>query len=352
MPDPITPSGARAFSETSAPGAPPEWTGPPPQRDVSELPDGGSLPRGLPIAALRVVATPVQPAAATTAGANGIDAVARRLDEFMRLATPTFHTSEGSVSVPIPFHMNAGNAGGSPPGAAASRSTVVASAGRRAGLAAEAVGLVVAGRGDPQQVARLAQGLIDGGYLPAPDASGALPMSARVRAMMFSYGVGLDCAGYVQQAFLYAHGLSRGQAGFKRSALENLAGLSGRGFARVQLHDMRPGDLVIFRPVQGGTIGHTAIVRDVHPATAIEIVRLTQSCAVSAATVAAGSWTTFQLDSSWGASNDYSRGGVQRGTLWHDAVTGTWAWQVGPDTGKDALPYGHAIEGIYRRKGK
>src|SRR5580700_4978217 len=228
MTQPITSRDPWTFDDVAAP----PWLPLPgslPTRDVSELPDAGSgLPSGLAPRPSAVVAAPKQPAP------TGPTVLAQRLDAFLKLATPTFHTSEGDVSVPIPFRMN--SARSAELAQVDGRAATLAHAGHNAGLADDEISLVAAGRGTPAQVARVTQELLDEGLLPGgPKAT----LAQRVREMMFDYRAGLDCAGYAQQAFLAAHGLTRAAAGLRSPLLENLSGLAQRGYARVSLEDVR-----------------------------------------------------------------------------------------------------------------
>jgi len=326
--------------------APPWSPDPPPLQEVSEPPDAeGGLPAGAAVGPAPVLAAPPEATRETM--------LAQRLDAFMTLARPTFRTSDGDVSVAIPFHMNT-------PlyeqfALAVGHVATLAAAGRRVGMTDYAVALVTAGRGTPVQIASLTQELLDEGLLPA-DQTKALDQ--RVRTMMVDYGIGLDCAGYVQQALLAARGVTRAAAGLRAPLLEDLSGLAQRGYARVSLEEVRTGDLFIFRPpaprpYDPNPVGHTAIVRDSHATTATELAWLTQTIGISPEAAANGGWTTFRFDSSWGSSGVATAGGVARRTLWHDAVNGTWIWTM--DAGRiqsGRLAYGHEIDGIYRAKGK
>jgi hypothetical protein len=323
---------------------PPPWEpSATPQRDVSELPDGGALPGGLPLPSQSpsVVTAPRVTRAAGTA-------VTARLDAFLALATPTFHTKEGDVAVSMAFRMNsafswnAGEVGGN--------SGALVTAGRRAGLTEATVSLVTSGRASVAQAAVLAQALIDEGHLP-PGGPGTANLAVRVRQMMFSFGVGVDCAGYVQQAFLAAHNVTRSAAGLRPPLLENLSGLDQRGYVRVSLADARTGDLFILQPQSSTSVGHTAIVRDAHPTTGAEFDRLKKTIGLSNEEAANGHWTTFVVDSSWGSGGVAQDGGVARRTWWHDTTSDKWI--SSGDGGSITFtpgPYHHSIDGIFRLK--
>jgi hypothetical protein len=346
MTQPITSRDPWTFDDVEAP----PWLplpGSPPTRDVSELPDAGTgLPSGLAPGPSAVVAAPKLPAPA------GATVLAQRLDAFLRLATPLFHTSEGDVSVPIPFRMN--SARSAERARIEGHAPALEKAARRAGMTNDALGILVSARGTPAQIARVTQELLDEGILPA----GPGELAGRVRTMMFTYGLGIDCAGYVQQAFLAAHAVTRAAAGLRAPLLEDLTGLAQRGYERVPIEEIRVGDLFIFRPPAPEPsyphpVGHTAVVSDSHATTASEFENLTATIGISSETAKSGRWTTVLLDSSWGNRGLALSGGVARRTFWHDAVSGKWIWTE--DAGgirSNRLPYHHEIDGIYRAKGR
>src|SRR5208282_4927677 len=92
--DPWTFHGPAPLRSPASPAPPP----PPPRHDVSDLPDAGGAWLG------RLTASPAPPIDPHRDATRAL-AVAQRLDAFRALATPTFHTREGDVAVPIPFHM-------------------------------------------------------------------------------------------------------------------------------------------------------------------------------------------------------------------------------------------------------
>jgi hypothetical protein len=347
MTQPIAPRDPWTFDDAAAPPWLP-WPSSLPPRDVSELPDsGGGLPSGLAPDPSAVVAAPEQPVP------TGAAVMAQRLDAFLELATPTFHTSEGDISVPIPFRMNTLH--GAELAHTDGRAATLVNAGHRAGMTDYAIGLVTAGRGTPAQVTSVTQELLDEGLLPSGPRG---TLAQRVRKMIFDYRAGLDCAGYVQQAFLAAHGVTRAAAGLRAPLVENLSGLGDRGYKRVPVEDVRTGDLFIFRPSaptpnDPNPVGHTTVVRDSHATPAAELDMLTQTIGLSPEVAANGRWTTILVDSSWGNSGVASLGGVSRRSLWHDTVSSQWIWTG--DAGSimsGRLPYRHVIDGIYRAKGK
>ncbi len=290
----------------------------------------------------------------TRADGDARTPVQERIDRFRERATPLLHTPEGDVRVRIPFRMVQGYPAGPVVGTdafAQQERRVRANAGAvvtlaaRAGLGGAEIAAVTSGRGTPESIQRVAQALINDGRLPA-EPKDDLP--ARVRIMMCDHGVGLDCAGYVQQAFLASRGLTREQTALKPALDENLAGLGSRGFARVPPSAMRPGDLMIFRGPAPGEVGHTVIVAAVRPAHAWEAEGLAMKDPA---------WghpdpmhvKTIDVDSSWGNGADATRGGVRRQTFYLNEENGTWMARIGDRWSAGNSPYpGHAIEGVYR----
>jgi hypothetical protein len=196
----------------------------------------------------------------------------------------------------------------------------------------------------------MTQTLIDAGKLPPGPPS---ELQNRIRTMMCNYGVGLDCAGYVQQAFLASRGIARSQTGLDAIDKENLAGLGGKGFRRVPESQIREGDLLILGPPPKSSIGHTLIVRGSRLATPDEALALERQAARGWQNPSPSQLRRIELDSSWGNGGHPEAGGVQRQIFWHDEVNGSWMrqtssggpWLVEPSS---ALYYGHPIEGVYR----
>jgi hypothetical protein len=223
-------------------------------------------------------------------------------------------------------------------------------------MSVDVVRSVRMGRATPEQIARITQRLIDEGRLPPVTRDGISTFAPRVREMMFDHGVGLDCAGYVQQAFLFARGVDRPSAGFRPAAGENLSGLAARGFTRLAFDEVRPGDLFILGAQPSfdrahPNFGHTAIVRDVRDATDAELTRLAQAGGKAGELVASGSLRAFVLDSSWGCGGDPQVGGVQQHVWFQEKTSGRWLWNGEHGrvfTAPANRPYDHPLDGVYR----
>jgi hypothetical protein len=333
----------------------PPTSGPPPRaRDASEIPDlshltrSGSRPGGHSLA----TAGPLGPAVARGPSPGAVLAIQRRLDAFMAAATPTYHTPEGDAQVATPFRIR----GGFP----ANEGSVVQSSDTRLRDAAKSVGLttgevtfIQTGRATPKQVQRLTQGLIDMGHL----ASGGdgVALDARIRRMMFEHGIGMDCAGYVRQAFIASHP-DASSAQWRAPANENLSGLTSRGFVRLRMADAQPGDIIVLKPPTSSDYGHTLIVRDVRTATDGDRARLQGVTDLTSGELAISSsprLRVFELDSSWGSGGQANAGGVQRMTWCEDQVSGQWMFVVSDDVhGETRSLYNHDVEGVYRLAGR
>jgi hypothetical protein len=292
-----------------------------------------------------------------TVGAPTPTPMQQKIDAFKDSATLSLSTPEGHADVAIPFRMAFLPGDYEAQAAKDPQSPFViqeAKARANIGVLKQTVirlGLggsmseIASGRGTPAQIRLVTQALIVDKRLP-PGSSTDLP--GRIRTMMCDYGLGLDCAGYVQQAFLASRGISRNQTGLSPAIDENLKGLGGKGFKSVPVSQVRDGDLFIL----GGQPGHTLVVRSARPAT--------QAQADTLAAQAPGGWghpstaslRMIEVDSSFGNGGNPRQGGVLRETWCHDEVGKRWLRQVGPETWQlnpDDMPYQREpIEGIYR----
>ncbi|MGH7296012.1 MAG: hypothetical protein ACRELB_13810, partial [Polyangiaceae bacterium] len=273
--------------------------------------------------------------------ADGRDAAVKRgLDAFREAATPTYHVpGEGDFKVAAAFRM---------PGCGDERIVKHHQDTDLKAIAASQ-GVVPSrlhfGRATPDQVRRVTQALIDAGKLPAPSAD--YPTApARIRKMMFDYGIGFDCAGYAQQAFLSARGLTRAQAGLASEPVgESLSKLRAP-FERVAPDTARPGDVVVLDPPTTSTAGHRAVVFDSRSLSA-DAVGLLRSR--SGAALVVGRVSVLTLDSSWGAGGNPSVGGVGRHSFYYDADSKKWASADGGPVVFSASPYGgDSLRAIYR----
>lgn len=219
------------------------------------------------------------------------------------------------------------------------------------------------GRAKPSQIAAITQALIDAGELTAVSGDNpGLSDTQLVRKLQRKFKIGIDCAGYVQLAFVYAFlghdndtpAVRRKLGLHERRGYERLSDLPARHFENVAVTDARTGDLFVLKPRAGDAdrAWHTVIIVD-H--TVVQSVH------------------TFLVDASWG-TDLYGEiaGGVARRQLVHDTDTGKW-WDISPvDVPLDRAPCGfrsvkrgqktcenavgpyagHTIMGVYRAKQK
>lgn len=204
------------------------------------------------------------------------------------------------------------------------------------------------GRAKPSEVAAITQGLIDAGELNAVRrANPGLTDEQLVRKLQREFKMGIDCAGYVQLAFIYAFmgndddtkkvRLSLGLN--ERRGYEKLASLPSSHFKKVAVTDAQTGDLFVLKPRADSDdrAWHTVIVVDHTVSRTVH---------------------TFLVDASWGTDlYGEAAGGVARRELKHDTSTGKW-WDIHPLDGSNAHensigPYNeHPIYGMYRAKQK
>jgi len=274
----------------------------------------------------------VEPAAPPKTAAARDALVQARLDAFLLTMSSAYRIGETTVITGTTFQMSILYA--------TQRDLVRANQGAllqaavRANLTREQFAHVREGRGSPGSIHALTQSLLDLGALPKPSsADDALPgLVNQIRTMMFQHGIGIDCAGYVQQAYLHAMRIDAATAHFASPTFEDLSNLGARGYKRVDdLAAVRPGDLVVLgKPTEGP--GHRAIVYEQRPATASDLTMLASNGPAAAALAGSGPIRIFEVDSSWGCSGNPLIGGVRRETWWYAETTKTWAWlEQGPE---------------------
>lgn len=280
--------------------------------------------------------------AATTLGVTKEQQMLERLDAFKASFTPAYVICGVKVRVPTAFRMNHGDS------ASYFRAIKAAVGDAAFSKIIGAADRVTAGRGTAEDVRVVTQALIDAGGL----GDGYDWPADAVRAMQRKFGVGVDCAGYAQQAFLAARGLSptnttqRARYGFNASlANECLANLGSRGFQRMSPDAARAGDLFILDG-EGG-VGHCTIVRDRRVLDAATKQKWARESPRAAAFLG-GDVHVFDIDASWGGGV-----GVRRHVWLYDAKTKTWAERENDGVYlSGARPYGHKIDGIFRPAGE
>ncbi|MCI0414619.1 hypothetical protein L0222_17720 [bacterium] len=225
----------------------------------------------------------------------------------------------------------------------------------------DAVRFTAAGKPSADQVKMVTDALIKSGEFEKAKAKHpGLSDSETIRMMQWNHGIGIDCAGYVSQAFVEVHGATRGKFKLQSVSDENLMYLKGNpNFTQVKPADVRPGDLIALDPPTKGDVGHTALVRDHHIATTAEQNGLTDLGAQKFSKDG-DKIHVYEVDASWSAGPDGSlKGGLVRKTWLFNEDTGKWAL-TRPD-GKGGLeintssmngPYHHPMNGIFRPKGE
>jgi hypothetical protein len=303
---------------------------------LPEPPDLPDVHGALLARAAKQASAPNRAADATVAKTDQDTAVQGRLEAFFSSAKPVYRLPEGGeVAVAVGFRMTTSAAVPPQPTPADLRYVAQETLVNRHDPELRAIaarygvrGLdeMKVGRGAPSQIQKLTQALIDEGKLP-PAVPGGPSGEQRIRRMMSEYGIGLDCAGYTQQAFLAARGVTRAQAGFAPAITsEDLSRISRAHFSRVDPQDSRAGDIFAMGPPPGDSVGHRVIVVDRHDASPEELKRYCGSG--DGAVLAGGEVSVLTVDSSWGSGGDPDKGGVGRQTWLYEATSKQWGTVV------------------------
>lgn len=296
--------------------------------------------------------------------ANATDRRAR-IDSFFGTANPTFHVDGQDVVCPPNFRMNTGF--GPSAGTALGRLQHDLPKGMFTFAELHAV---VNGRASPALVARVTQALLDAGKLEPALAARPAEVArdkghwhaptdrlGQIQQMQAHYGIGCDCAGYVQQAVANASGKTPAALGFRPALDENLSGLAqNRHFAKLKSpSDLQPGDVMTMRSTKpGDTIGHTLFVADAKagPPSAPLVPAGSRDRAAYDAFVARPGVRTVTVETSWGAGPEQAGGGVERRTWLYDP--GSKQWATLDDDGNLSIgdsPYAqHALTGMFHPK--
>lgn len=280
--------------------------------------------------------------------ANVASSTARaKLDAFRDRCAGPFLVDGQEVRARPMFRMNTGYNQAS----ANAHAGELRAIGARARLAAGDVALARIGRASPEQLVRVTQALIDAGKLPPPPGA----TETRIRRMQWTWGIGMDCAGYTAHAAIAVHG--RAAAALRNDMTDPFSAMAhGRlPFRKVAVDDVRPGDVIHLDAATRGDVGHIVIVADRHLATDGERGALAASSPEAAAFVAAaGPLHVLAVDSSWGAGDGEDYGGYRRDTWLYDEGTKQWASfdrethaLVASPTG----PCGERFAGAFRPKG-
>lgn len=292
---------------------------------------------------------------ATANAVPGRNAMQSRLDAFRASASGPYHAEGQTVRAPAQFRMVHGynqsrsDAHRTTPDPQENLFSVLARAHLEPWRAAAS-----SGRAAASDVVKVTQALIDAGKLEP----GPRPLAERIRKMQWEWGVGLDCAGYAQQALLAAHPTaSAATLGLKERWNENLSSLDRNpAFARVGPQASRPGDVVTLE--NPGDVGHIGIVWSRAPVDAARVRSLAGQMGREAASFLAGAGPFHELviDSSWGAGESGAwYGGVRQETWLYDEGSKRWAcWRPLLETTETHRlevsegPCGEKLQGFYR----
>ncbi|HVH46296.1 MAG TPA: hypothetical protein VM925_28340 [Labilithrix sp.] len=221
----------------------------------------------------------------------------------------------------------------------------------RARVPAEAVGNAKVGRPTPEQLRQVTQALIDAGKLsPGTDDS----LDLRIRQLQWEWGIGVDCAGYTEQAARAA----RGEKPKAPTHGDAFSGLSrDRTMRKVDVPDIRPGDVIHLDRPTPRDVGHNVIVYGHHVAGSEERTRLGTAMGVAAEPFLAGQgpFHVLEVDSSWGAGahgGDY--GGFRRDTWIYDEGSSRWGYLESSTKAfmtSERGPHSEPYTGAFRPKG-
>jgi hypothetical protein len=273
-----------------------------------------------------------------------------RIDRYFEAANISYDVGGKSVQARPFFRITGGHNGD----AEKIKSRLAKETGRRDKIFSAAAHKAAYGRATPAQIKLLTDVLIQKGKLDdIRHQHPGLDEGDLVKKLQWEYGIGMDCAGYTQQAFLAVHGGSRKQYGFDpKIGNENLYDLKGnKAFKKVSPENARAGDLLILGPPPDDDAGHTVLIRDRREASFAERAAWSDPSSFASAS---DQVHVVEVDSSFGAgpSGALDTGGVQRRTWLYNESTKKWAavesGRIVPST--DTGPYDHPMQGIYQPK--
>ena len=211
---------------------------------------------------------------------------------------------------------------------------------------------VQSGQAPPRAIVKATQKLIDAGKLPPPPGD----VATRIKQMQWQYGVGIDCACFTRQCLSAVTGKSDAQLGLDRD--QGLRGLDGNAhFTKLDVTEVRAGDVITLDPKPPETVGHNVIVRDHVIADTARKKEIGVAGPVARSFMASvGPHHVIEVDSAWGAGADgATHGGYRRDTWILDESTRVWGhFQPGSGvflTSKDGPAELDRFHGAYRAKG-
>lgn len=220
---------------------------------------------------------------------------------------------------------------------------------------ATVAGRVTSGKGTPDEIRKLTQALIDQGAVGAFVTGSE---EAAIRKMMWAHGIGMDCSGYVFQAFLAtragAAGTPASPATYAIGSLESHQ-LPSRGLRKVAPSEARAGDLFIL----AGDPGHKTIVYSNREWVTGDRKLSVGGRVIPETFLRAGfpegypaTLRAVEVDSSWGAGEaGHPEAGVKRELWVQNQANGLWGyWDNDGAFRVSSGPYDHPIDGVYRGK--
>jgi hypothetical protein len=258
-------------------------------------------------------------------------AVQQRLDTFRDRFSGPYDVAGAKVTAQPMFRMNTPSAHNAKNMEAhAAELTRIC---QKAGIA-EAAGPARFGRCTPEQLVKVTQALIDAGKLPAADRVHAT-VTDRIRGMQWEWGIGVDCAGYTQQAAAEAHG-ANGAVFRTASLMGDMFGgmMTDKRFTNVQIASIRPGDVIHLDSPEVGQVGHNVIcyghtmldekgradLLAPNPPRALPLDAKAKEFLNGA-----GPFHVIDVDSSWGAGEGHMFGGFRRDTWIYSESSLSWA---------------------------
>jgi hypothetical protein len=242
-----------------------------------------------------------------------------RLDAFRDSFSGPYVVHGERVSARPMFRMN----GGFNDGLLREHESTLSVICRKASVPPRALADAKVGRPTPEELRVVTQALIDAGAL-STERDGSLEQ--RIRRMQWEWGIGVDCAGYTEQAARAArHEPSRppthGDA-FARLARD-------RSMKNVTVREIRSGDVIHLDRPSPSDVGHNVIVYAHRPVAADDRAALTARAGAIANGFFAGKgpFHLLEVDSSWGAGPsgaDY--GGFRRDEWLFDEGSSTWLY--------------------------
>lgn len=297
--------------------------------------------------------TKIVPALTTTS-----QRIQGKLDEYRAMASGPYFAEGQTISAPPHFRMNGGRNQTAVKSHLEELDKICALA-RPRPVPTKRLEMVVQGRGTATELVAVTQALIDAGKLPPGKPE---DLSLRIHRLQWEWGLGFDCAGYTQEAFLHSRGGTRASFGLVDALNEPLLGLSKRAaFMDVGHTSARPGDIFALDPGAGDTVGHVVIVRTHEMLSSQEAgdLRL-KSDQTMRSFLAGGPIHRYEVDSSWGAGQGGDWGGFRRDTWLYNESTHEWGFMqhFTDSRGVESTvfdrskvgPCNHPVNGVFRPK--